>query len=85
MRFIDKTGKSAFEKGRDLEVKSMGELTRSATKIAEENRLGVLKTHWGAYRIIKASGLGAYADVLSGLAEVDAFLKNLDRHVATKY
>lgn len=86
MRFIDKTGcKSAFEKGSDLEVKSMGKLTRTATKIAEANKLGVLKNRQGAYRIIKECGLGAYEDFLTDLAEVDAFFKNLDSHRATKY
>ena len=44
MRFIDKTGcKGAFEKGTDKDIKSLGKLTRTATKIAEENGLGVLK------------------------------------------
>ena len=86
MRFIDHTGcKSAFEKGLDKEIKSLGKLTRTATKIAEENRLGVLKTRFGQYRIIRESGLGAYEDVLTDLAEVDAFLKDLDSHRATKY
>ena len=86
MRFIDKTNcKSAFEKGTDREVKSLGKLTRTATKIAEENGLGVLKTRQGAYRIIKECGLGAYEDFLTDLAEVDTFLKNLDSHRATKY
>ena len=48
MRFIDKTGcKSAFEKGASKEVKSLGKLTRTATKKAEENKLGVLKTRQG--------------------------------------
>ena len=86
MRFIDKTGcKSAFEKGKDSEVKSMGKLTKTACRIAEENKLGVLKNRQGAYRIIRECGLGAYEDFLTDLAEVDAFLKNLDSHKATKY
>ena len=42
---------------------------------------GIIK----ATRIIKKSGLGAYADTLSSLGEVDAFLKNLDAHKNTKY
>ena len=54
-------------------------------KIAEENGLGVLKNRQGAYRIIKASGLGAYEDFLGSLAEVDDFFKNLDAHKATRY
>lgn len=86
MRFIDKTGcRSPFEKGTDKEVKTLGKLTRAATKIAEENKLGVLKTRFGQYRIIRECGLGAYEDVLDDLAEVDAFLKNLDSHRSTKY
>ncbi|MFW5677864.1 MAG: hypothetical protein ACOCNL_16645 [Acetivibrio ethanolgignens] len=43
MRFIDKTGcKSAFEKGADKEIKTLGKLTRTATKIAESKKLGLL-------------------------------------------
>ena len=86
MRFIDKTGcKSAFEKGKDSEIKSMGKLTRTACRIAEQNKLGVMKTRQGAYRIIKECGLGAYEDFFSSLTEVDDFLKHLDRHENTKY
>ena len=86
MRFIDKTGcKSAFEKGNSKEVTSLGKLTKAASKIAKENKLGVLKTRQGAYRIIKESGLGAYEDFLTDLAEVDAFFKNLEAHQGTRY
>lgn len=86
MRFIDKTGcKSAFEKGKDSEIKSMGKLTRTVCRIAEQNKLGVMKTRQGAYRIIKECGLGAYEDFFSSLAEVDDFFKHLDRHENTKY
>ncbi len=86
MRFIDHSNcKSAFERGESREIKTLGKLTRAATKIAEENGLGVLKNRQGCYRIIKASGLGAYEDFLTGLAEVDDFLKHLDSHRATKY
>ena len=86
MRFIDKTGcTSAFKKGADKEIESLGKLTKKACKIAKENKLGVLKTRQGAYRIIKESGLGAYEDFLTDLAEVDEFFKNLDAHKATKY
>ena len=78
MRFIDKTGcKSAFEKGADRNIRSLGDLTREATKIAEENGLGVLKNRQGAYRIIKKSGLGANEDFFASLADVDAFFKSL--------
>lgn len=86
MRYIDHTGtKSAKEAGKNSNIETLGALTREATRNAERNGLGVLKTRWGAYRIIKASGLGAYEDILSDLAEVDGFLKNLDAHKATKY
>lgn len=86
MRYIDKTGcKSAFERGADKDIKSLGKLTRTACKLAEKNKLGVMKTRQGAYRIIQESGLGAYEDFLTDLAEVDAFLKNLDAHKKTRY
>jgi hypothetical protein len=85
MRFIDRTGCRLGEKGLDREVKTMGQLTRTATKIAEQNDLGLVLTHYGSFRIIKASGLTAYEDVLWTLKEVDTFLKNLDAHKATKY
>ena len=86
MRYIDHINcKSALERGESREIQSMGKLTRTATRIAEANGLGVLRNRQGAYRIIKASGLGAYEDFLTSLAEVDEFLKNLDKHAATKY
>lgn len=86
MRYIDKTGcKSAFEKGKDSNLQSMGKLTKTACRIAEQNRLGLLKTRQGYYRIIKECGLGAYEDFFSTLTEVDTFLKHLDQHENTKY
>ena len=86
MRYIDHTNcKSAFERGESREIQSLGKLTRTATKIAEANGLGVLKNRQGAYSIIKASGLGAYEDFMMSLAEVDDFLKHLDAHKSTKY
>lgn len=86
MRFIDRTGcKKMTDKGQDLEITRMGSLTRTATKIAEANGLGVLKRTDGVYRIIKACGLGAYEDFLYTLAEVDDFFKNLDAHKETRY
>lgn len=85
MRFIDhKNCKSAFEKGESREIKSMGELTREATKIAELNGLGVLRNRGGAFRVIRDCGLGAYEDFFANLAEVDDFLKHLDDHKSTK-
>ena len=85
MRFIDKKNcKSVSERGIDREIKSMGALTRVATKIAEQNGLGVLRNRQGAYRVIRASGLGAYEDFFTDLSEVDDFLKHLDDHEDTK-
>jgi len=86
MRYIDMTNtKSAFERGESHDIKTLGSLTRKATRIAESNGLGLLKTRQGAYRIIKASGLGAYEDFLFSLKEVDGFFKNLSAHEGTKY
>lgn len=86
MRFINREKcRSISEKGESREIKSMGVLTRDATKIAEQNRLGVLKTRQCCYRIIKECGLGAYEDFFTTLAEVDDFLKHLNRHEGTKY
>ncbi len=86
MRYIDKTGcKGAFEKGKNSEIKSMGKLTKTACHIAEQNRLGLLKTRQGYYRVIRESGLGAYEDFFTTLAEVDDFLKHLDQHENTRY
>ncbi len=77
MRYTDrKNCKSAFEKGESREVKSMGALTREAVRIAEQNGLGVMRTRSGAFRIIRACGLGAYEDFFSTLGEVDTFIKN---------
>ena len=78
MRFIDKTGcKSAFEKGVDKGITSLGKLTRTAIKIAEKKGLGLLKNRQGSYRVIKESGLGAYEDFFETLEEVDTFLKKI--------
>lgn len=76
MRYIDRTGCKMHDKGQDHEIKSMGALTREATARAEAKGLGLLKTSWGAYRIIKRSGLGAgIMDAFETLAEVDAYIK----------
>lgn len=78
MRYIDKTNcKSAFEKGIDKDIKSMGALTRTATKIAESKKLGLLKNRQGAYRVISQSGLGKYEEFFYSLEEVDKFIKSL--------
>ena len=81
MRYIDRTNcKSISEKGIDQDIKKMGKLTRTATKIAEKERLGLLKNGRGYYLVIRECGLGAYNDILKDLAEVDEYLKNLDSH-----
>jgi len=86
MRYIDMTGcKSAFERGTESDIHALGELSFTATRIAEKKHLGILKNRQGIYRIIRECGLGAYSDSLSTLAEVDDFLKHLDRHKNTKY
>lgn len=78
MRFIDKTNcKTAFEKGQDKNIQSLGKLTKKACRIAEQNKLGLMKTRQGYYRIIKECGLGAYNEFFSTLTEVDAFLKRI--------
>lgn len=86
MRYIDRSEcKSIRERGKDANITEIGALTREAARIAEKNGLGVLKTRTNAFRIIKASGLGAYEDILANLEEVDRFLKHLEAHSATKY
>ncbi len=86
MRYIDHSHcKKALERGISREIKTLDDLTRPATRIAEKNGLGVLTTRQGYYRIIKACGLGAYSDFCTSLKEVDAFFKDLDSHKDTKY
>ena len=85
MRYIDRSNCGTFDKGNNSEVKSMGKLTRTACRIAEQNKLGLMKTRQGYYRVVKECGLGAYEDFFSNLAEVDDFLKHLDQHKNTKY
>lgn len=78
MRFIDRTGKKFGERGEHQDVKRMGKLTRSATKIAEEKKLGLLKTSHGPYRIIRECGLGGVCDKdFYSLTEVDEYLRSL--------
>lgn len=79
MRYIDRTGcQGAFEKAKtDKNIKSMGALTRRATAIAEANGLGLLRTHWGVYRVIRESGFGAFQEDFKDLAEVNDFLLGL--------
>ena len=85
MRYLDRTNcKRMSDRGESREIESLGSLTRKATQIAEENRLGILKTSQGGYRIIKACGLGAYNADLKTLKDADEFLKNLDKHASER-
>ena len=60
MRYIDRKGtKSPFERAtNDRNVKSLPGFPAYAARIMEANGLALLRTSWGVYRIIKASGLG---------------------------
>lgn len=85
MRYIDRTNcKAMSDRGISTEITKMGKLTKAATQIAENEGLGLLKTHFGTYRVIRACGLGAYRCDLQTLAEVDEFLKNMDAHKADR-
>lgn len=77
MRYIDRTGcRRISDRGCDSEIQKMGQLTTTATKIAENKGLGLLKTHFGTYRIIRRSGLGAgINEDFRTLKEVDTYLK----------
>ena len=78
MRFIDRTGKKNGERGESRNIERMGKLTRTATRIAEEKKLGLLKTSHGPYRIIKECGLGGACDeFFTCLEEIDAYLRSL--------
>jgi len=75
MRYIDRTGKKMHERGESRNIKSLGALTREATKAAEENGLAVLKTSHGPYRVIKASGLGGVcSEIFEDLEAVNKYL-----------
>ena len=88
MRYIDHTNcKTAFEKGEDHEIQSLGKLTRTATKIAEANGLGVLKNRQGYYRIIKKSGYDGFVSLeFEGMEDplqsIEIGLANLKRYIA---
>ena len=84
MRYIDRTNCKTNERGKDSNITRMGKLSRTATRIAEENGLGLLKTHFGIYRVIRECGLGAYRADLADLAAVDEYLKNLEAHKADR-
>lgn len=78
MRFIDRTGKKFGERGESRNIEKMGKLTKKATRVAEERKLGLLKTSHGPYRIIKECGLGGACDRdFRSLEEVDEYLRSL--------
>jgi len=77
MRYIDRTGKAMNEKGESKNVTSMGDLSKEACKKAESLRLGVMKTRWGAYKVIRACGLGYEQNAFESLKEVDTYIKNI--------
>lgn len=77
MRYIDRTGKARNEKGESKEIRSMGDLTKEACRKAESLRLGVMKTSWGAYKVIRACGLGYEFNAFGTLKEVDTYIKSI--------
>ena len=77
MRYIDRTGKARSEKGESKNISSLGDLSKEACKKAESKRLGVMKTSWGAYKVIKECGLGYEMEAFENLKEVDTYIKKI--------
>ena len=77
MRYIDRTGKARNEKGESKEIRSMGDLTKEACRKTESLRLGVMKTSQGAYKVIRACGLGYEMNEFGTLKEVDTYIKSI--------
>lgn len=78
MRYIDHTNcKTAFERGTSKEVKKLGDFTKEAALKAETLGLGLLKTRFGAYKVIKKSGLGFHDEPFSNLKEANDFVLGL--------
>ena len=77
MRYIDRTGKARNEKGAEKKISSMGELSREACRKAESLRLGVMKTSWGPYKVIRECGLGYEQNAFGSLKEVDTYIRNI--------
>ena len=75
MRYIDRTGKARSERGESKEISSLGALTKEACAKAKRNGLGVLKTSWGPYKVIRESGLGYEEKSFSSLEAVDTYIK----------
>ena len=77
MRYIDRTGKARNEKGESKEIRSMGDLTKEASRKAESLRLGVMKTSQGVYKVIRACGMGYEMNAFGTLKEVDTYIKSI--------
>lgn len=75
MRYIDRTGKARNEAGESRNVQSIGGLSKEACTKAERRGLGVMKTSWGAYKVIRESGLGYEMEVFGTLEAVDTYIK----------
>lgn len=75
MRYIDRTGKARNEAGDSRNITSLGGLTKEACTKAERRGLGVMKTSWGAFKVIRESGLGYEMKAFGTLEEVDAYIK----------
>lgn len=75
MRYIDRTGKARNEAGESRNIKSFGELSREACTKAERRGMGVMKTSWGAFKVIRESGLGYEMKAFNSLKEVDTYIK----------
>jgi hypothetical protein len=77
MRYIDRTGKARNEKGESKNIRSLGDLSKEACKKAESKRLGVMKTSWGAYKVIRECGLGYEPEAFESLKAVDTYIKKI--------
>lgn len=77
MRYIDRTGKERNERGETKNISSLGDLSKEACTKAERRGLGVMKTSWGAYKVIRESGLGYEQKAFGSLKEVDTYIKNI--------
>jgi len=75
MRYIDRTGKAHNEKGESRNITSLGDLSKEACTKAERKGLAVMKTSWGAYKVISECGLGYEMNPFTTLKEVDTYLK----------
>lgn len=76
MRYIDRTGKAKNQAGENRNIQSLGDLSKEACIKAERRGLAVMKTRWGAYKVIKESGLGYEMKAFESLKAVDTYIKN---------